>query len=62
MDSEKLRSHMKELGLTSTELANKLGVSRSWVYMWLNGSRQIPNWVSLCIYALSIGVTDEKLP
>lgn len=55
MTAQQLAERRKQLGLTQEQLAQALGVSFSTVARWLNGSRKIPNYLTLALDSLERG-------
>jgi transcriptional regulator with XRE-family HTH domain len=49
MEPSDVKEWLKTRNMYASALAKKLGISRSLVYMWTQGERKIPAWLSLAL-------------
>lgn len=61
LNSDDIKQIRKELGLTQTQFALKLGVSMRTVQNWEGNQRNIPNWVSYSVQYLVLTENSNKL-
>lgn len=53
MTADELRAALKDLGLSQTRFAERLGVDRHTVKRWTNGGKPVPQYAALVVSLLS---------
>ncbi len=53
MTPTQFRRTINKLGMSGTEVARRLGLARTYVYAYADGSRRIPNEVADAVRALA---------
>lgn len=60
MNYEEIDRFTKRNKCTKKELSITLGISESWIYAWINGTREVPKWLKFALVGIETSYSIER--